>query len=125
LNELLLILRRDIPDLPKDSRTLLKLSRKVDTEEIPGGQFAYFGFRANFERIVNDEEGIGDLLLLQINIDGVAIASFSKKQFWPILCQVNNKFIFLIGIFYGNSKPNYLVSCVDRFLKDFEYFENE
>jgi len=55
----------------------------------------------------------------------VSTTSSSKKQFWPILCQVNNKFIFLIGIFYGNSKLSDLQSYVDKLLNDLEYFENE
>ena len=40
-------------------------------------------------------------------MDGVPLFKSSQQEFWPILVSVENLVdVFIVAIFYGNSKPN-------------------
>ncbi|KAG0438813.1 hypothetical protein HPB47_016858 [Ixodes persulcatus] len=57
-------------------------------------------------------------LILNFNVDGLPLGKSSRNQFWPILCEVRNVqnvAPFLVGLFYGQSKP----PDVNEFLHDF------
>ena len=56
-------------------------------------------------------------ILLQINIDGVPLFKSTTGQFWPILGKIDIPIVkqpFVIGVYYGVSKPSNL-----DFLSDF------
>jgi hypothetical protein len=67
-----------------------------------------------------DEGGIDNLqILLQINIDGLPLFKSTSGQFWPILGLVTNaekRKPFVIGMYYGNSKPTSAKEYLQQFL---------
>ena len=55
------------------------------------------------------KESLSDLshINLIVNVDGVPLFKSSQQEFWPILVSVENLVdVFIVAIFYGNSKPN-------------------
>jgi len=64
----------------------------------------------------------GDLKL-GINVDGHPISNSSKSQLWPILisvinCPSINKYVFLVGIFHGTTKPTSVHEFFQPFADD-------
>ncbi|KAB0803369.1 hypothetical protein PPYR_00339 [Photinus pyralis] len=93
------------PELPRDSRTLLKnpftfICKQLDDN----GQYCHFGLENRF------------------NIDGLPLYHSSNKQVWPILCLLKNTRSktspFIIGLFYGYSKPKPLTLYLEDFVKE-------
>ena len=118
INELLQILRKQGHCLPKDSRTLLTTPTKVTTLEKCGGQYIYLGIEhgvrqvlSNYPSLIEKMESID----LMINVDGLPLFKSSNSQFWPILGSFDGFHVFVIALFYGESKPN----SVDEYLNDF------
>jgi len=61
-------------------------------------------------------------LLFQLNIDGVPLFKSSNGQFWPILGKLVTPSLgqpFVIGIFYGESKPKDL-EFLNEFVEDYK-----
>ena len=51
------------------------------------------------------------MLSLQLNVDGVQVFKSTSGQFWPVLGKIDKPFTgqpFVIGLFYGTSKPSSL-----------------
>ena len=127
LSELLTILRSRIPELPKDARTLKK-SANIDTQsctqEVSGGLYYHFGISEGIthELQANNVDDVTDAISVQINIDGIPLFKSSNGQFWPILGKLVHPSVgspFVIGIFYGHSKPSdlkFLNTFVEEFL---------
>ena len=116
MNGVLSVLRKYGFDLPKDSRTLLKSTRKIVTYKKCGGDYLYFGL----EKIITqslERDDSNDILNLKVNIDGIPLYKSSSLQFWPILCSIKHSTPMIAALFSGNSKPN----SVDDFLQDFIY----
>jgi len=97
--------------LPKDARTILQTCPdKVAAQTVAGGLYYHFGLANGLGNIL-DEFGVEDdsVIKLQINIDGLPIFKSTNSQFWPILGLLTNcvkREPFVIGLFYGNSKPD-------------------
>lgn len=104
------------PELPLDSRSLLKTPRKSKMKQIDDGEYCHFGVEHCLKQII-PSQCFDKILKLSINIDGTPLFSSSKLQFWPILGLLKNfeSFPFAIGIFCGKSKP----SSLNIFLEDF------
>lgn len=126
VNQLLEILRSEGHPLPKDARTLLQTPRVIHTEDRCGGTYAYFGLKSSIIKVLStclnfDNLQIPGQIELLVNIDGIPLFKSSGSQFWPILCSFGEESPFLVGLFYGKSKPN----SVHEFLRDFltEYSE--
>ncbi|XP_028417018.1 uncharacterized protein LOC114544776 [Dendronephthya gigantea] len=117
VNELLQILRGQGLCLPKDSRTLLQTPREVITLSKCGGQYVYLGIEAGITDILSKNASLIEkhtTVDLMINVDGLPLFKSSTSQFWPILGYFNKVEVFIIALFYGNSKP----SSVDDYLDD-------
>lgn len=123
LSDLLSILKYDDiikNDLPKDPRTLLRISStKVDVVEVSGGIYWHFGLEKILNVLNNSNCSIPDTIIATFNVDGVPVTNSSNDQFYPILMAWKGvKFSpMVIGIFYGKNKPNsleYLQSFVDE-----------
>ena len=108
-------------DLPKDARTLLKTPASVEIKIFSDGDYAHFGIRAGLEEIINScqQQNINSLSL-SFNIDGLPLFKSSVYHFWPILCMVNemNSNPFIVGIFYGRSKPANVSDYLKEFISD-------
>jgi hypothetical protein len=130
--ELLHILGKDSDfDLPKDARTLLKTPRTAEIVAIGDGQFVYFGiigqvrnkiasgFRITKGQFFKSRQSqFGNFVSISVGIDGLPISRSSNKQFWPIIGKVDQSVDqkpFLIGLYFGISKP----CSLKLFLKDF------
>lgn len=122
-SDLLLILRKRYPFVPKDPRTLLKTMVNYDTSFKCGGQYYHFGISSAVNQQRNAYSLIDTLpdqfcLKIQININGLPLFKSASDQFWPILGMISNLEIkkpFVIGLYYGLSKPD----NVSQYLEDF------
>lgn len=129
LSLLLDVLRTKHSYLPKDPRTLLGTlttsATENDIKTLSGGSYYHFGIAKG---IMNCIEQIPNLptvesLSMQVNIDGVPVFKSTNGQFWPIQGMLDNKphfsEPFLIGLFYGESKPKNL-DFMESFLQEYD-----
>lgn len=114
LRDLLKLLRTNEiqkDQLPKDPRTLLKVSsEKVLVAETGGGEYWHFGFYKILSALDENNIELPTPVSITANIDGVQVCKSSRKQFWPILIKIKGLLLtpIVVGIFYGNHKPNSL-----------------
>ena len=122
LNELLDILRTHGNVLPKDARTLLETPRTVESIEKCGGQYTYFGLEEGIKRI-SSYCGLvfnnNDIILLNINVDGVPLFKSSNLQLWPILCSFLDFEPFIVALYCGVSKPSSVQGYLGDFLQEY------
>lgn len=95
LSDLLGILRKSHPDLPKYPRTLLKTKINYTILNTCGGEYYYFGIVSSiYQEIRQSLHLIQDqyTLKLQIHIDGLPLFKSTSDQLWPILGKIQNIF---------------------------------
>lgn len=82
VTRLLTVIRKKIPELPADARTLLQTQRNVVTQTVAGGEYYYFGLRYWLENIlrrnVRQASVLPDHLHLHVNIDGIPLFNSSN-----------------------------------------------
>ena len=84
-----------------------------------GGSYLYLGIK---NEIINAMESFQQQeVLLDVNIDGLPLSKSSKLQLWPILVSFYESNVFVIGLFFGTSKPG----NVNDFLVNFVAEANE
>lgn len=135
LSALLSILRSELPDLPKDSRTLLSTQTLTNTKIVADGEYYHFGIKSGmisklalYPSFTTKVFEKSFPITLQINIDGLPIAKSNSKQFWPILGMIDQlpkKDPFLIGLYFGVSKPSDIVEFLDDFIGDMKKIQSE
>lgn len=124
LKSLLEIQRPLFPNLPKDPRTLLSTPSETVVKKIDEGLYHHFGVEkgivstvaccglVNYNNRMIERINIPkteNFLSLSLHFDGIPIFKSSNKQFWPILGKVDqaaDQRPFVIGLYYGTSKPN-------------------
>lgn len=115
------ILHNFHPELPYSTKTLLGTSsRKVDFVDISPGIYKHFGLESGICHTLKLLPTIApsNSIDVFVGIDGVKLTNSSSGQFWPIvefLTSFPSSLPFVIGIYYGSSKPN----DVNSFLRDF------
>lgn len=124
LTELLHILNKYIPELmlPSQGKTLLKTPRFTKVVPMDVGEYCHFGLAegiVDYLKTVEFDENV-DEIQVQIGTDGFPITK--EKEGWPIMGRpINSKLVFLIGIYYGPSKPKssnvFLRAFVDDAIK--------
>lgn len=108
------------PELPRDSRTLLRNKVRTDliSLKLENGEMIYYGL----ENVLKQELVKGDYpenVSLTINLDGIPIAKSTNAQFWPVLGKLDcSNEPFLIGLFYGNGKPTPLDEYLEPLVND-------
>jgi len=126
LNKLLIILRSNGLDVPKDGRTLMNTPKKHNILPMEPGAYLHFNIKQIISSLLYKHEfdliGINDLKL-GVNVDGLPISKSSKSQFWPILVSICNvpvltKYILPVGIYHGSKKPDSSEDFLNYFLKD-------
>ncbi len=129
ISALLAILRVHHSELPKDPRTLLRTVQHYDIKETAGGQYFHFGLGhgilAQFAVGLEPPENLQ--LSVQISIDGLPLFKSTNDQFWPILGMLDHdpvKRPFIIGLFYGNTKPTSAQDFLADFLAEMAYLED-
>lgn len=122
LNNLLKILIPLHSKLPLDSRTLLKTTLYMPTQQLEKGELCYMGISQTLKQFVSrcslSQLGRNNIINISFNIDGLPLFKSSNIQLWPILGLIKNcpkEKPFVIAIYCGTSKP----SPLDIFLKDF------
>lgn len=121
----LLSILREIPgcnDIPKDSRTLVKTSRKIIVSPLDCGEYVYFGIEKTINLFCKNHKisiQQNEEFLLAVNI-GLLLSKSSNSSFWPILCSVKSikilmQEVFLVALHQGWEKPK----SANDFLKDF------
>lgn len=121
LSALLVILQPHFPDLPRDSRTFKKTPRKSTVEEMGTGSYFHFGLLETITSFLkkNAKMLVGNILNIDIGIDGLPLTKSSSGQFWPILGNiVGFSDIFVIGNFHGHSKPVDSEQFLKKFIED-------
>ncbi|ELU17845.1 hypothetical protein CAPTEDRAFT_194984 [Capitella teleta] len=56
-----------------------------------------------------------------VSVDGLQVFKSKTSQFWPVQCMVSSvdeRYPFLVGLFYGESQPSDL-ECMDGFINEF------
>lgn len=119
LTELLQLLHPLLPELPKDSRTLLCTQRVIEISTVAGGEYYYFGLTGWLSKLVNRLPGNHGIkhLTVHINIDGIPLFSSSTTSLWPILGSVKEveDSIFPVAVYCSKDKPK----PIEDYLSDF------
>ncbi|XP_053990059.1 uncharacterized protein LOC128882483 [Hylaeus volcanicus] len=127
INSLLEILRNTPPSqfksLPKNARVLLKTPKKTaEIVALAGGSYHHFGLSDALESILQHYKNMSlelSAINLLINIDGLSIFKSSPSAFWPILVSDDiSKQVHIVGIFYGQKKPNNANEYLEPFVKE-------
>lgn len=120
VNKLLKILKykANLEFLPKDCRTLLytQSTKLLNLREINPGIYYHFGLRNGIVRY-SSIIPLSECIKIAVGVDGLQITKSSSSQFWPILAYIMpyRKYVFPVGIYYGNEKPY----DSNDYLKDF------
>ena len=131
VNELLAVFRKhNKGDFPKDARTCLGSISVVSTIEIFPGRYHHFGLFESLNRILKFStiRNSSDVIKIQINIDGLPLSRSSQSSFWPILGKVVSPIVskvFLIGLYFGEKKPESVHQFLDGFIEDCVKAANE
>ena len=122
INCFIVILRQYHFFLPKSPRTLLGTITNYEIKNITNGKYFHFGIKSVVRSVLSKLHGFPNVLslstlYLKLNIDGLPLFNKSDIQFWPILGLIERFSAkpFLIGLFYGKSKP----SSVNEYLQEF------
>lgn len=131
VTSLLHILSPFHPDLPLDSRTLLRTPTSMIETVLENGTYCHIGLKNGLNNILSkfkNADMLGDSLNLSFNVDGVSPFHSSSVQIWPISCLIKNFHVrpFFVGIFRGNSKPRLLETYLDEFITElFDVMQNK
>lgn len=109
------------PDLPLDSRTILKTPKSAPVKVLGNGEFCYFGLKCALMVLLSKLNiTVPNPLEISFNIDGIPLFHSSNLQFWPILGLVKNFYSrpFVIGIYCGQSKPCPLSQFLNQFVDE-------
>lgn len=132
LNQLLEILRKKGIPVPKDSRTLMNTPTYTDIIPLSRGTYSHVGFRNSVTyqlkfNLVHFNLDENDLLI-DICIDGIPITKSTNVGFWPILGLIRNcpKNVppFIIGLYFGESKPENANEFLAKFVDEIKDLSN-
>lgn len=102
-------------------------------KNISGGEYCHIGIEygiLNTMCCYGSSCTEGATVALQVNIDGLPLFKRSSKQLWPILGRIGNidelfvaaKFKnsdpFVVGVYYGNSKPTDVADYLMDFVQE-------
>lgn len=121
MSALLVILQKYFPSLPKDSRTFKRTPRKTIIQKMSTGTYFHFGLLETITNFLskNFNQIIGNILSIDVGIDGLPLFKSSKSQFWPILGNISGfPDVFVIGNYHGDSKPVDSEIFLKQFIED-------
>jgi len=133
VNALLIILKSEGLDFPKDTRTLIKTSKANDHTIIPihPGSYIHLGIEFMLSKFINAnlDHFKNDQIQLGMNVDGLPLTSSSKSSLWPIFISFVNvqnlsQIVIPVGLYHGKYKKptssnDYLSMFVDEMKKTF------
>ena len=102
--------------LRRNPRSLRPPPLQVDIKPMGPGKMAYFGIQYILNKAPEDLfKSTNGEVRLTVNIDGVPVFKSNKFNLWPILACIEEKPVFIIGVYAGKRKP----ACSNTFLKPF------
>lgn len=117
LDELLSELRaHGYSDLPKSTKTIMKTSRPVECYNVGDGIYCHTGIRrtlfACLSVLKKSRQSIPEILVLDINIDGVNYSRSTNNSLWLIQMSIRGVDLnpCVVGTYYGNS--NLMKNCI-------------
>lgn len=114
-------------NLPKCAKTLLCTLRSSVIIEIFPGQYCHFNIEYNILQFISrNKNTVSSPVQIQIGIDGLPISRSSSNQLWPILGRImpDGK-VFLIGCYFGKSKPADANKFLQQFVEEISNLVNE
>lgn len=82
----------------------------MEIQYVPPGSYHHFGIAKRIKYLNNYVSFNDDPIKIYIGIDGLSLTKSSSSTFWPMLRRMrhslNCNYIFLIGLYWGNNKPN-------------------
>lgn len=126
LNTMIKFLKTNgFPTLPADSRTLLKTPKTRTVIQIAPGHYIHIGVKNSLHKFLSKfQNNFPQVLLLDINIDGVKISKSSSSGFWVILLKpyiVGNNFndsIYVVGLYHGYKDPDNFSELISPFVEE-------
>lgn len=121
MSALLVILKKHFPELPKDCRTFKRTPRKTIVQKMSSGTYFHFGLLETITNFLskNCSRIMGNVLNIDVGIDGLPLFKSSRSQFWPILGNISGfSDIFVIGNYHGDSKPVDSEIFLKQFIED-------
>ena len=127
VGDLLGILRKHHPELPKSAKTLMGTPRlKVVVRSVNPGIYYHFGIE---KRLLSTLTSLGILILddpigIFIGIDGVPLTKSSGSQFWVIVAYlpfVKDSEPFFIGFYHGKSKPQFSIIFLQELIEEAQH----
>lgn len=104
--------------LARDKRTLLKTLKnpRKNIVKMGDGQYLHIGLKKCLDHFMEKNIFNTNRIEIDINIDGVPIATNTSCSLWPILINVvGYEFVLMCGSYYGAGKPK----CINEYLKQF------
>lgn len=85
----------------------MSYEKPVEVQIVNPGIYYHFGVAYNINKYI-DLNYLEDTIRLVIGVDGLPLSKSSGSCFWPILgyLRQRNQSVFLIGIYWGNKKPD-------------------
>jgi len=129
VSALVKILRTKYSNLSKDARTLLSTPNTFEIDKhiqnLSGRSYYHFGIEQGVKQCLHQHVTVHNLqsVSIQVNVDVVPLFKSNKSQFWPILgmlCKPFRSQPFLIGLFYGVSKPTNL-DFMNDFVEEYKH----
>ena len=125
VSRLLTILRKKLPELPADARTLLHTQRNVVTQHVTGGEYFFFGIRYWLDIMLRNSGGKASLscrhLHLHVNIDSIPLFNSTNVSLWPILglfTEWKKSLFFRLHFTAANlNLVQWMISCMTSFQK--------
>lgn len=111
-------------ELPRDARTLLRTPRKYGIQCWSLGSYFHYGLEKSLiDQLVSNKLTFdSNIILIDLNIDGLPLSKSSKSQLWPILGKIHHKQCdqpFVVGAYHGTTKPpsvsEYLAAFIDEY----------
>jgi hypothetical protein len=140
-SQLLKLIREEFSvEVPLDARSLLKTPRNVEYLDLGEGKFFYFGIEQQVKSKINSGLKVlntkifkefslqfDKYVTISVGVDGLPVAKSSNKQLWPILGIVDQSFDrspFVIGLFFGTTKPSSLDIFLEKFVLECKHLED-
>lgn len=119
LRDLLDILSKEGINLPKDPRTQKKSPKENVSVPLDDGEYVHYGLKDGLTDFLISNKYEEAYITLDFNVDGLPVAKSSRKQVWPILCNVvKTGHVFIVGVYSGLSKPKVSDTYLPTFVSE-------
>ena len=107
---------------------MLQTCSNVQVQNMAGGSYHHCGIINGIKSVLDKFDMHDTVIKLQVNIDGLPLFRSTNAQCWPILGLITNFIVkepFLIGLYYGNSKPTTAEEYLKQFVDEFSVIQQD